>query len=56
MKKGLKNRRPEADNQLALFEDPAAELRKALAGLNLDAMTPMQAFELLREWKEKWGK
>jgi DNA mismatch repair protein MutS len=56
LKKGLKHRRPEAENQLPLFEDPAAELFKALAGLNLDAMTPLQAFELLREWKQKWAK
>jgi DNA mismatch repair protein MutS len=56
MKKSLKNRRPDADAQLPLFEDPAAELRKALAGTNLESLTPMQAFELLKEWKTKWGK
>jgi len=31
-------------------------LFKALAGANLDSLTPMQAFELLREWKAKWSK
>jgi DNA mismatch repair protein MutS len=56
LKKGLKNRKVDAENQLPLFEDPAAELFKALAGTNLDALTPMQAFELLREWKGKWGR
>ncbi len=56
LKKGLKNRRADADAQLPLFEDPGVEIQKSLAGLNLDAMTPLQAFELLREWKKKWGK
>jgi DNA mismatch repair protein MutS len=56
MKKSLRNRRAEDDSQLPLFEDPGVELRKALAGTNLEALTPMQAFELLKEWKAKWGK
>lgn len=55
LKKGLKNRRPEDENQLPLFEDPVAQMRKALAGLDLNSMTPLQAFELLREWKAKLG-
>ena len=28
----------------------------SLAGTKVDDLTPMQAFELLREWKTKWGK
>jgi hypothetical protein len=55
MKKAMKHRRPESESQLPLFEDPSLELRKALAGLNLDHLTPIQAFELLKEWKTKWG-
>jgi DNA mismatch repair protein MutS len=43
-------------NQLPLFVDPAVELMQALAGTHLDAMSPLQAFELLREWKRKFGK
>jgi hypothetical protein len=42
-------------NQMPLFLDPAQELRQALAGSNVDSLTPMQAFDLLREWKAKWG-
>ncbi len=56
LKKGLKNRKPADESQMALFEDPAVELRKALAGVNLEAMTPMMAFEMVKEWKEKWGR
>jgi DNA mismatch repair protein MutS len=56
LRKGLKNRKVEDDAQMPLFEDPAVEVLKALAGLNLDAMTPLQAFEVLREWKGKWAK
>ena len=43
-------------NQLPLFVDPAIELLKALAGTQLDSLSPLQAFELLREWKGKYGK
>ncbi|MDB5322016.1 MAG: mutS [Phycisphaerales bacterium] len=56
LKKGLKNRKVENDLQMPLFEDPSVELLKSLAGLNLDSLSPLQAFELLREWKAKWGK
>jgi DNA mismatch repair protein MutS len=49
-------RRAEDENQLQLFADPMQELRKELAGLKLDDLTPMGAFDLLRTWKEKWGK
>ena len=55
MKRAMKHRRPENENQLPLFEDPAVELRKALAGTNLETLTPIQAFEVLREWKAKWA-
>jgi DNA mismatch repair protein MutS len=51
------NRAVEKDpNQMALFVDPAVELMQALAGTNIDAMSPLQAFELLRAWKSKYGK
>jgi len=40
-------------NQLPLFVKPAVELIKALAGTQLDALSPPQAFEFLREWKNK---
>ncbi|MDQ3439773.1 MAG: DNA mismatch repair protein MutS, partial [Planctomycetota bacterium] len=44
------------DQQLPLFTDPANELLTTLAGTKLDGLTPMQAFDLLRQWKEKYGK
>ncbi len=43
------------DTQLPLFTDPAKELLTALAGLKLDELTPMQALEQLRQWKEKYA-
>jgi len=43
------------DNQLPLFTDPAKELLTTLAGTKIDELTPMQAFDLLRQWKEKFG-
>jgi DNA mismatch repair protein MutS len=44
------------DSQLPLFVDPSKELLTALAGTKVDALTPMQAFDLLRQWKEKYSK
>ena len=42
--------------QLPLFTDPARELLAQLAGTKVEDLTPMQAFDLLRQWKEKYGK
>jgi len=44
------------DAQMPLFTDPAQELLTTLAGTKIDDLTPMQAFELLRQWKAKFGK
>jgi DNA mismatch repair protein MutS len=41
--------------QLPLFVDPAQQLRQALCELKMDGLTPIQAFDLLRQWKEKFG-
>jgi DNA mismatch repair protein MutS len=44
------------DSQMALFADPAQELLTTLAGTKIDELTPMQAFDLLRQWKQRYGK
>jgi DNA mismatch repair protein MutS len=44
------------DSQLPLFTDPAKELLTNLAGVKPDELTPMQALELLRAWREKYAK
>ena len=44
------------DSQLPLFTDPAKELLTNLAGTKVEDLTPMQAFDLLRQWKQKFGK
>ncbi len=49
-------RRAEDEAQLQLFADPAQELRQQLAAIDLDTLTPIAAFDLLRQWKKKWGK
>jgi len=54
--RGRKSDRESDDSQLPLFTDPAKELLTHLAGTNIDGLTPLQAFELLRQWKEKYGK
>src|SRR6185295_5199940 len=49
------NREVDSD-QLPLFLDTAHDHRQALAGARLGALTKNEAFDLLRQWKEKWGK
>ncbi len=45
--------RKKNDAQFTLFVDPAQELQRELGGVNIDSLTPMQAFELIRAWKQK---
>jgi DNA mismatch repair protein MutS len=55
--RGRKSDREAADeNQLPLFVEPARELLTQLAGTKVESLTPIQAFDLLRQWKEKYGK
>ncbi|MGC4031217.1 MAG: DNA mismatch repair protein MutS [Tepidisphaeraceae bacterium] len=42
--------------QMYLFDGGSSELLNALKGVEVDALTPMAAFDLLRQWKEKFGK
>jgi DNA mismatch repair protein MutS len=51
-----KQRRAEDVNQLPLFVDPAKELAGELANTDLSQLSPVAAFDLLRKWKEKYGK
>src|SRR5687768_10819 len=44
------------DAQLPLFTDPAKELLNDLVITKPDELTAVQALELLRAWKEKYGK
>jgi DNA mismatch repair protein MutS len=44
------------ESQLPLFVDPAHELKQLLAMLKIDDLTPNQALDLLRNWKQKYGK
>jgi hypothetical protein len=41
---------------MQLFVDPRQELMRTLAAVKIEELTPMAAFELLRQWKEKYGK
>ena len=54
--RSMRNRKAASDSQLELFADPSRELLKALAGVDLDHLTPVQAFDLLRQWHARWGK
>jgi DNA mismatch repair protein MutS len=39
--------------QMQLFVDPAKEVARALREANVESLTPMQAFDLLRKLREK---
>ncbi len=49
-----KTQKTRETNQLPLFIDPAQQLRDELAAVNIDELTPMLAFDLLRQLKEKY--
>ena len=52
--RGVGRGKPRADeNQMPLFADPAKEVVGELAAVDVDAITPIQAFELVRRLKEK---
>lgn len=53
--KTAKNRQAEDESQLQLFANPETEMAGALALIDVDQMTEVQALELLRQWKEKFG-
>ncbi|HEX4056648.1 MAG TPA: DNA mismatch repair protein MutS [Tepidisphaeraceae bacterium] len=46
-------RSQEQQDQMELFEDPGPEIVKILAAANLDELSPIQAFDLLRELKKR---
>ena len=45
--------KPLDTDQMQLFIDPVKEIARQLAAASLDEMTPIQAFDLLRELKKK---
>jgi DNA mismatch repair protein MutS len=50
--RAAKNRKKGDEAQLSLFANPADEIVKSLAGLNLEQLTPDQMREKLAEWKK----
>ncbi|HEY2589527.1 MAG TPA: DNA mismatch repair protein MutS, partial [Tepidisphaeraceae bacterium] len=54
--RAARNRKNDDEMQLPLFTDPAQELIKTLTTVDLDQLTPVQAFDLLRQWKDKFGR
>ncbi|MCC6421946.1 MAG: DNA mismatch repair protein MutS [Phycisphaerales bacterium] len=48
-----KSQQPADVDQLQLFEDPARTIAREIASLDLQNLSPIQAFDLLRQWREK---
>lgn len=46
---------PNQDTQLELFKSADAQIKNDIAGLDINALTPMQALQKIQEWKEKIG-
>jgi len=53
--KAAKKVKPQDSWQMYLF-DTGSELQNALKSVDIDHLSPAAAFDLLRQWKEKWGK
>jgi DNA mismatch repair protein MutS len=51
----LAKRKTRKDTQLMLFKDPAEEVYDALRDADPDQMTPLQALQRIKEWKERFG-
>lgn len=51
----LARKRTKLEQQLQLFRDPAEELHEALSALNPDEVTPLEALQKLKEWKDRFG-
>jgi DNA mismatch repair protein MutS len=49
----LKGRRTQDQDQMELFVDPAKEIARMLAATKLEELSPIQAFDLLRELKKR---
>jgi DNA mismatch repair protein MutS len=41
--------------QMDLFADPAARIAQELTALSVDPLTPQEALDLLRQWKQSMG-
>jgi DNA mismatch repair protein MutS len=42
--------------QMTLFEVEESPVQKALQGLDVNRLTPMEALKMLDDWKQKWSK
>jgi len=51
----LSRKKTKDDAQLTLFSEPGADLLDALRAIDPNASTPLQALEILNEWKNRFG-
>ena len=51
----LTRKRTKQEQQLQLFRDPAEELYEALQGVDPNAVTPLEALQKLKAWKDRYG-
>ncbi len=53
---GLSRRRTRRPQQLELFEDPLEGLARQLRAVDLNALTPLEALQKIKEWQEELGR
>ncbi len=51
----LTRKRTRSDDQLTLFREPGEELAEELSGVDPDQMTPLEALQRLKAWKDRFG-
>lgn len=51
----LARRRTRDDSQMSLFPDPSNELIESIRSLDPDQTTPLEALQILKDWKERFS-
>ncbi len=51
----LTRKKTRDDAQMTLFRDPGDELRETLGALDPDRMTPLEALQRIKEWKDRYA-
>jgi len=53
--RGASNPKPAPETSLPLFANAPHPVEEALKQVNVEGLTPLEALNLLAEWKKKWG-
>ena len=51
--RAVRSKRSADASQMSLFVDPSREIAGELASVDVEKLTPVQAFDLVRKWRDK---